>query len=219
MTFNDPSIVLVVGDPRFQAELWGMLAARSYRIMLRESFREPFENERPDGPRCLVIDLDIDLAVPSSHTRHSIPTVFVTEHCKLSACVRAMKMGAVDILERPLRAESLFAAVDEALAADRADRARRQEMAHLQDHYASLTPRERQVLPLITSGLLNKQTAAELGTAEITIRVHRGQIMRKMAAQSLADLVRMADKLGLQTPSGKTFHSASTAGFAAHYNV
>jgi len=217
--FNDLPIVLVVGSLHFQAELRGLLAARSYRIMLCNSLRDLFENEKPEGPRCLVIDLDIGLTVPSSHTRHSVPTVFVTERCELSACVRAMKMGAVDILERPLRAESLFAAVDEALAVDYANRARRQEMTRLQNHYASLTPRERQVLPLIASGLLNKQTAAELGTAEITIRVHRGQIMRKMAAQSLADLVRMADKLGLQTPSPNTFNSASTAEFVAHYNV
>lgn len=211
MTFNDASTVLVVGDPRFQDELREMLATRSYRIMLRESLPEPFENERLEGRRCLVTDLNIGLAVPLCRTTNSIPTVFVTERCEVSACVRAMKTGAIDILERPFGEESLFAAVDEALAVDRADRVRRQEMAHLQNHYASLTPRERQVLPLITSGLLNKQTAAELGTAEITIRVHRGQIMRKMAAQSLPDLVRMVDKLGLQTPTPRAFHSASAS--------
>ena len=213
MTPHDASTVLVVGDdPHFQAELRDMLAPRGYRIMPRGSLRQPFENESADGPRCLVIDLEMGAAIQSSRTTsNSIPAVFVTERRQLSACVQAMKTGAVDVLERPFAGESLFAAVDEAIAMDRAARARQQEMANLQDRYASLTPRERQVLPLITSGLLNKQTAAELGTAEITIRVHRGQIMRKMTARSLPELVRMVDKLGFQTPTRQILHYSPAA--------
>lgn len=116
-----------------------------------------------------------------------------------------MKGGAIDILRKPLDEASLLSAIEAALAADQAARNKRSELAKLQQHYALLTPREREILPLVTAGLLNKQTAAELGTSEITIGVHRGQIMRKMAARSLAELVRMADKLGVQCSQAPSY--------------
>ena len=125
------------------------------------------------------------------------PIIFISGHGDVPSSVRAMKAGAIEFLSKPFGDEELLRAIDAAIAMDRSARQRRSELAELQKHYALLTPREREVLPLVTAGLANKQTAAELGTSEITIGVHRGQVMRKMGARSLAELVRMADKLGI----------------------
>ena len=123
--------------------------------------------------------------------------IFVTGHGDVPSSVRAMKAGATEFLLKPFDDQELLLAIDAAIAQDREARLKRAELAELQRRYALLTPREREVLPFVVAGLLNKQTAAELGNSEITIQVHRGQIMRKMAASSLADLVKMAGKLGI----------------------
>ena len=125
------------------------------------------------------------------------PIIFITGHGDIPSSVRAMKAGAIEFLPKPFGDQELLQAIDAALALDRKGRRERAELAELQKHYALLTPREREVLPFVVAGLANKQTAAELGTSEITIGVHRGQIMRKMGARSLAELVRMADRLTL----------------------
>jgi FixJ family two-component response regulator len=125
------------------------------------------------------------------------PIIFITGHGDIPSSVRAMKAGAIEFLPKPFGDEDLLKAIDAAIALDRAARKERAELADLRKHHSLLTPREREVLPFVVAGLANKQTAAELGTSEITIGVHRGQIMRKMGAQSLADLVRMEDKLGV----------------------
>jgi FixJ family two-component response regulator len=125
------------------------------------------------------------------------PIVFLTGRGDIPSTVKAMKAGAIEFLSKPCDEEELVQAIDAAIAADGQARVMYAELNALRKRYASLTPRERDVLPLVVSGLLNKQTAGELGTSEITIRIHRGQIMRKMAADSLADLVRMAAKLGI----------------------
>jgi FixJ family two-component response regulator len=125
------------------------------------------------------------------------PIVFVTGHGDVPSSVRAMKAGAIEFLLKPFDNQELLRSVDAAILQDRETRQKRTELAELRRRYALLTPRERDVLPFVVSGLLNKQTAAELGTSEITIQVHRGQIMRKMAASSLAELVKMAGKLGI----------------------
>jgi FixJ family two-component response regulator len=125
------------------------------------------------------------------------PIVFVTGHGDVPSSVRAMKAGAIEFLLKPFDNQELLRSVDVAILQDREARKKRTELAELRRRYALLTPREREVLPFVVAGLLNKQTAAELGTSEITIQVHRGQIMRKMAASSLAELVKMAGKLGI----------------------
>jgi FixJ family two-component response regulator len=125
------------------------------------------------------------------------PIIFLTGHGDIPSTVKAMKAGATEFLSKPFEEEELFRAIEAAIRLDDEARLKNAELHALQKRYASLTPREREVLPFVVSGLLNKQTAWELGTSEITIRIHRGQIMKKMAAQSLADLVRMAGKLGI----------------------
>jgi FixJ family two-component response regulator len=125
------------------------------------------------------------------------PIIFISGHGDVSSSVRAMKHGATEFLSKPFGDEELLRAIDSAISLDRIAREKRLELAELQKHYKLLTPREREVLPFVVAGFANKVTAADLGTSEITIGVHRGQIMRKMGAKSLAELVRMADKLGI----------------------
>ena len=138
------------------------------------------------------LDLQQELAA-----RVAPPIVFITGHGDIPSTVRAMKAGAVEFLSKPFGEEEFLRAIDAAITLDRTARQKRSEIAELKKHYDHLTPREREVLPFVVAGFLNKQTAGDLGTSQITIGVHRGQIMRKMEARSLAELVRMADKLGI----------------------
>jgi FixJ family two-component response regulator len=130
------------------------------------------------------------------------PIVFISGHGDIPSSVRAMKAGAIEFLPKPFDDRELLQAIHAAIDQDRLERQKRSEVAELQRHYNLLTPREREVLPFVVAGFANKQTAADLGTSEITIGVHRGQIMRKMGAKSLAELVRMADKLGIARAAG-----------------
>ncbi|HEY2041001.1 MAG TPA: response regulator [Edaphobacter sp.] len=157
---------------------------------------------RPDLPGCLVLDLDMPEMTGLELQRELAdqegpPIIFLTGHGDIPSSVKAIKAGAVEFLSKPFDEEELIRAIDAAIAFDVQARVKYAELREFRRRYASLTPRERDVLPFVVSGLLNKQTAGELGTSEITIRIHRGQIMRKMAADSLADLVRMAAKLGI----------------------
>src|SRR6202011_3499583 len=157
---------------------------------------------KPDVPACLILDVELpdinglDLQSQSAQGNHP-QIVFITGHGDIPTSVRAIKAGAVDFLTKPFNEADLMRAIHTAIAQDRDARRKRAELAELRQRLMSLTPRESQVLPLIVSGLLNKQAAAELGISEVTIQIHRSRIMRKMAAESFADLVRMAGQLNI----------------------
>jgi FixJ family two-component response regulator len=166
------------------------------------SAAEFLDAEKPDAPTCLILDVQLPgasgLELQQQLLAEASPAiVFITGHGDIAASVRAMKAGAVEFLAKPFGDDELLKAIEEAISRDRVARDKRLELAELRNHYDSLTPRERDVLPFVVAGFANKQTAADLGTSEITIGVHRGQIMRKMGAKSLAELVRIADKLGI----------------------
>jgi FixJ family two-component response regulator len=202
-TSPDRPIVFVVDDDfRVREALSSLISSAGLGVVAFGSAAEFLESEKPDSPGCLVLDLELPDTSGLELQRELVagiapPIIFISGHGDLPSSVRAMKAGAIEFLSKPFGDEELLRAIDAAIAMDRSARQRRSELAELQKHYALLTPREREVLPLVTAGLANKQTAAELGTSEITIGVHRGQVMRKMGARSLAELVRMADKLGI----------------------
>lgn len=200
---KDSSIVYVLDDDyRVREALTGLLSSVGFRVEAFASAAEYLKFKKPDFPACLVLDLQLPgmsgLDLQREIAGGDAPAiVFVTGHGDVPSSVRAMKAGAIEFLLKPFDDQELLRAIDAAIAQDREVRLKRAELAELQRRYALLTPREREVLPFVVAGLLNKQTAAELGNSEITIQVHRGQIMRKMAASSLADLVKMAGKLGI----------------------
>jgi FixJ family two-component response regulator len=200
---KDNSIVYVLDDDyRVREALTGLLSSVGFRVEVFASAAEYLKFQKPDSPACLILDLQLPgmsgLDLQREIAGGDAPAiVFVTGHGDVPSSVRAMKAGASEFLLKPFDDQELLRAIDAAIAQDREARLKRTEMAELQRRYALLTPREREVLPFVVAGLLNKQTAAELGNSEITIQVHRGQIMRKMAASSLADLVKMAGKLGI----------------------
>ena len=202
MTEDQPIIYVLDDDHRVRAALSSLLSSLGLRVEAFASAGEYLQFVKPDVPGCLILDLELpgmnglelqqELAGGDSP-----PIVFVTGHGDVPSSVHAMKAGAIEFLLKPFDTQELLRSIDVAILQDRDARVKRAELAELRRRYALLTPREREVLPLVVAGLLNKQTAAELGTSEITIQVHRGQIMRKMAAPSLAELVKMAGKLGI----------------------
>ncbi len=208
MNSDNPIVFVVDDDYRVREALSSLLASVGLQVVACGSAAEFLESEKPDSPACLVLDLELpdtsglelqrELAA-----RDGPPIVFITGHGDIPASVRAMKAGAIEFLPKPFSEQELLQAIDAAIAVDRETRQKRSELAELQKHYALLTPREREVLPFVVAGFANKQTAADLGTSEITIGVHRGQIMHKMGARSLAELVRMSDKLGIARAPGR----------------
>jgi FixJ family two-component response regulator len=206
MSPESPVVFVVDDDVRVREALSDLLASVGLRVSAFGSASEFLESEKPDAPACLVLDLELpgisglelqrELA-----ERDAPPIVFISGHGDIPSSVRAMKAGAIEFLSKPFGEQELLQAIDSAIVLDRAARQKRSEIAELQKHYDFLTPREREVLPFVVAGFANKQTAADLGTSEITIGVHRGQIMRKMGARSLAELVRMADRLGISRPA------------------
>jgi FixJ family two-component response regulator len=171
------------------------------------SAAEFLEYEKPDAPACLVLDLQLPGSTGLELQQQLVggeapPIVFISGHGDVPSSVRAMKAGAIEFLSKPFDEQELLHAIHAAIDQDRIARQKRSELEDLQRRYDLLTPREREVLPFVVAGFANKQTAADLGTSEITIGVHRGQITRKMGAKSLAELVRMADKLGIPRAAG-----------------
>ena len=203
---DDPIIFIVDDDYRMREALSSFVEALGFRTASFGSGSEFLRVDRPDSPACLILDLELPdiggLELQHELAHNSPPVIFVTGHGDIPSSVRAMKAGAVEFLSKPFEERELQSAIETAIGIDRLARQKRSELQHLHSSYKLLTPREQEVLPFVIGGLLNKETAADLGTSEVTIRVHRGQIMRKMGARSLAQLVRMADKLGIK-PHGE----------------
>jgi FixJ family two-component response regulator len=199
-TPQDDIVFIVDDDRRIREALSMLLSSFDMRAVTFASAAEYIAYPKPDAPACLILDVELpdinglDLQSQVAQGDHP-PIVFVTGHGDIPASVRAMKAGAVDFLTKPFREEDLLRAIHAAIAQDREARRKRGDLAALNERLSSLTPREREVLPLVVSGLLNKQAAAELGISEITLQIHRSNIMKKMAAGSLAELVRMAGML------------------------
>jgi FixJ family two-component response regulator len=202
MHSDSPVVFVVDDDYRVREALSSLVSSVGLQVAVFGSAAEFLEYEKPDAPACLVLDLQL----PGSSglelqqqllTGDAPPIVFISGHGDIPSSVRAIKAGAIEFLSKPFDEQELLQAIDAAIDQDRVARQKRSELAELQRHYNLLTPREREVLPFVVAGFANKQTGADLGTSEITIGVHRGQIMRKMGAKSLAELVRMADRLGI----------------------
>jgi FixJ family two-component response regulator len=197
---KEQMIFVVDDDRRVREALSELLASFDMRAITFGSASEYMAYPRPDVPSCLILDVELpdinglDLQSQAAQANHP-PIVFITGHGDIPSSVRAMKAGAIDFLTKPFQEPDLMRAIHVAIARDRETRQQRTDLATLRQRLASLTPREREVLPLVVSGLLNKQAAAELGISEVTLQIHRGSIMKKMGAGSLADLVRMAGTL------------------------
>ncbi|MBB3916840.1 MULTISPECIES: response regulator transcription factor [Rhizobium] len=200
MTADDHIVFIVDDDARIREALGELLESHGMHAAAFESAGDYVTADKPDIPACLILDIELpdinglDLQRQIADRDHP-PIVFITGHGDIPSSVRAIKRGAVDFLTKPFNDADLMAAVHAAIAEDREKRADRAERDKLRQHYLDLTPREREVLPLVVSGLLNKQAAAELGISEVTLQIHRRNVMQKMAAASLADLVRIAERL------------------------
>ena len=210
---SDGPIVYVVDDnPSFRKAVSRLLRTTGLEVETLASAQEFLDHPKVDRPSCLVLDVrmpgpsGIDLQAALREARRDLPIVFMTGHGDVSTSVRAMKGGAVDFLEKPFRAAELLACVQRGLTRSRQSRAERAERTTVERRFATLTPRERDVLRLVVTGLLNKQIAGELGIAEKTVKIHRGQVMQKMEAGSVAELVPMAQKLGLTGPRPAPAH-------------
>jgi FixJ family two-component response regulator len=197
------AIVFIVDDDRgIREALDALLSSADLRVVTFASAGEYVAYPKPDVPACLILDVELpdinglDLQTQIAEGNHP-KIVFLTGHGDIPSSVRAMKAGAIDFLAKPFDPADLLRAIHSAIAADRDARDAMAEMTELHGRLSSLTPREREVMELVASGLLNKQAAAELGISEVTVQIHRGKIMQKMKAGSLAELVRMADTLGI----------------------
>ena len=200
---DEPTIIVVDDDPGIRESLHGLLRSVGLQVKALASVPEFLKEGRPEGPACLVLDVRLpgrsgldfqrDLSAANIH----LPIIFITGYGDIPMSVQAIKGGAIEFLTKPFRDQELLDAIQLGLARDRAWLEEAKAMAALRSRFETLTPREREVMALVVTGRLNKQIAYDIGISEITVKVHRGQVMRKMHAASLPDLARMADKLNL----------------------
>ena len=205
MSEIEPIVYIVDDDLSVRRSTERLIRSAGLKVQTFTSAKEFLKNARFEGPACLVLDVrmpglsGMDLQRELTQSGIHIPIIFITGHGDIPMSVRAMKAGAVEFLTKPFRSRGLLDAVRAAIERDRSAHKERSETGELLQRYEQLTPREREVMALVAAGLLNKQVAGELATTERTIKFHRGHIMQKMRAESLADLVRMAEKLGISS--------------------
>src|ERR1700756_718869 len=205
MSRLEPIVYVIDDDASFRRSTEMLISSAGFKVQGYASAQEFLSHPRSDVPSCLVLDVrlprlsGIELQRELVAAETPVPIIFITGHGDIPMSVRAMKAGAVEFLTKPFREQELLEAIERAIKQSRIVRQHDAVIRVLQKRYALLTPREREVFPRVTSGLLNKQIAALLGTSEKTIKVHRGQVMQKMKAESLAHLIQMAQKLGLSS--------------------
>ena len=203
MNSNDPIVFVVDDDASVREGLIDLISSIGIKAKAFNSAQEFLRHKRPDAPACLVLDVRLpgpsgmDLQRELTQSGEPLPIIFVTGHGDIPMSVRAIKAGAVEFLTKPFRDQELLDAIQQGLKVDREAREQRAKAAELRRRYDSLTPREREVMQLVISGMLNKQIASQLGTSEITIKMHRGQVMHKMKAESVVELLRMAETIGI----------------------
>jgi FixJ family two-component response regulator len=208
MTEPAPLVFVVDDDVSVREALRNLLRSVGLKVEAFASAHEFLSSKRPDAPGCLVLDIrlpdgsGLDLQRRLIDAKIQIPIIFISAHADVPMSVRAMKAGAVEFLTKPFRDQEILDAVQQAIERDRRERDREREKEGLRRHYSSLTSREREVLVLVVRGLVNKQIGEELNISEPTVKMHRGRLMHKMGADSLPELVRIAEKLGIPNQAG-----------------